>query len=348
MIRRVKINISEANQNKLIALDELMVESLKVVNLFIDKLWGKQNFSIKFVDFKVNTWLSARLQQCLGKQALEIIKSQRKRKKKTKPILKKSSFILDGRFVDIQFNKNSFDIWIRLSSLGNKIILKLPGKQHAHFHKFKNWDLKDSVQLRKSFNKYFIDLYFEKKAPKLKKTGKNIGIDIGYKKLIACSDGQIFGKDLELLYGKISRKKQKSKAFKRALKERDNEINKIINSMDLKDVKMIAVEDLKSVKHKTKGKLGKKFVNKLQRWRYVKVLQKLSCLCEEQGILLKKRNPAYTSQRCSLCGIIDKSNRKGEIYQCICGNCMDADINAAINILTWKPIASMLKGVHNV
>jgi hypothetical protein len=114
MIRRVQINISEANQSKLLTLDELMAESLRVVNLFIDKLWEKQNFLIKFVDFKVDTWLSARLQQCLGKQASETIKSQRKRKKKTKPILKKSSFILDGRFVDIQFNQNSFDIWIRL------------------------------------------------------------------------------------------------------------------------------------------------------------------------------------------------------------------------------------------
>ena len=43
--------------------------------------------------------------------------------------------------------------------------------------------------------------------------------------------------------------------------------------------------------------------------------------------------PAYTSQRCSRCGVICKSNRNGETYKCACGNTMDADINAAINIL---------------
>jgi len=341
MIRRVQVNISEANKGKLETLDTLLAECLRVVNLFIDILWQQPKFSDKFVKCKVETWLSARLQQCLGKQALEIVKSQRKRKKKSKPILKKTSFTLDSRFVDIRFNANSFDIWIKLSSLGNRIILKLPARQHTHFHKFKGWTLRKSVRLRQSFGKYFVDLFFEKEAAPLRIEGKAIGIDVGYKKLIACSDGQIFGKELELLYEKISRKKQKSNAFKRALTERNNKINEIINSMPLKGVKTIVVEALKSVKHKSRGKIRKKFNNKLQRWIYPKVFGKLSRVCEEQGILFRNRDPAYTSQRCSLCGRIEKSNRKGEIYQCACGNCMDADVNAAVNILTWEHIVPM-------
>jgi len=341
MVRRVQVNISDANKGKLRMLNLLLAECLRVVNLYIDILWQQQEFTDKFVKYKVETWLSARLQQCLGKQALEIVKSQRKRKKKSKPVLKKTSFILDSRFVDIRFNENSFDIWVKLSSLGNKIVLKLPAKQHAHSHRFKNWTLRKSIRLRKSFNKYFIDLFFEKEAVPLKTEGTAIGIDVGYKKLIACSDGQIFGRELEPMYEKISRKKQKSNAFKRALTERDNKINKVINSMPLENVKMIVVEALKSVKHKSKGKIRKSFNNKLQRWLYPKVLCKLSRFCEEQGILFKKRDPAYTSQRCSLCGVICKSNRKGETYKCACGNCMDADINAAINILTWEHIIPM-------
>ena len=341
MIRRVQINISAANKGKLKTLDILLAECLKVVNLYINILWQQQEFTDKFVQCKVETWLSARLQQCLGKQALEIVKSQRKRKKKSKPVLKKSSFTLDSRFADIRFNENSFDIWIKLSSLGNKIVLKLPARQHAHFHKFKSWALRKSIRLRKSFGKYFIDLFFEKEAVPLRTTGKAIGIDVGYKKLIACSDGQIFGKELEPLYEKISRKKQKSNAFKRALTERNNKINEVVNSMPLENIKMILVETLKSVKHKSKGKIRKSFNNKLQRWLYPKVLSKLSRFCEENGILFKKRDPAYTSQRCNLCGRIDKSQRKGEVYQCVCGNCMDADVNAAINILTWEHIVPM-------
>jgi len=341
MVRRVQVNIFNANKGKLKMLNLLLAECLRVVNLYIDILWQQQEFTDKFVKYKVETWLSARLQQCLGKQALEIVKSQRKRKKKSKPVLQKISFNLDSRFVDIRFNENSFDIWVKLSSLGNKIILKLPARQHVHFHKFKNWSLKKSIRLRKSFDKYFIDLFFEKEAQPLKTKGKAIGVDVGYKKLIACSNGQIFGKELEPLYKKISRKKQKSNAFKRALVERDIKINEVINSMPVANVKMIVVEALKSVKHKSKGKIRKVFNRKLQRWLYPKVLGKLSRVCEEQGILFKKRDPAYTSQRCHLCGRIDKSQRKGEVYQCVCGNYMDADVNAAINILTWEHIVPM-------
>jgi putative transposase len=56
-------------------------------------------------------------------------------------------------------------------------------------------------------------------------------------------------------------------------------------------------------------------------------------LCEEVGILFIKISPHYTSQRCSKCGVICKSNRKGEFYKCACGNIMNADYNASQNIL---------------
>lgn len=98
----------------------------------------------------------------------------------------------------------------------------------------------------------------------------------------------------------------------------------------MSNIKEVVVEDLKNVKHKSK--LRKKFNNKLQRWSYPKVLVKLSRLCEEKGVLFTKVNPRYTSQKCSCCGLIQKNNRKGEKYECSCGNVMDADLNAAINI----------------
>jgi len=100
----------------------------------------------------------------------------------------------------------------------------------------------------------------------------------------------------------------------------------------LGDVKEIVVEDLKNVKRGTKGKIRKKFNNKLQRWIYPKVWGKLSQMADEAGTLFTKRNPAYTSQKCSSCGVICKSNRQGKNYKCACGNEIDADWNAAINL----------------
>lgn len=54
-------------------------------------------------------------------------------------------------------------------------------------------------------------------------------------------------------------------------------------------------------------------------------------------------DPAHTSQTCSRCGVVDKTNRSGKEYRCgECGLAMDADLNAARNIL-----ARALAGVEN-
>ncbi|MGQ4893458.1 MAG: RNA-guided endonuclease InsQ/TnpB family protein [Candidatus Njordarchaeia archaeon] len=341
LIRRSKLNINYANQGKLDTLDSLISESVRVVNLYIDIYWNyllNGNCS-KFSNVKVDTWLSARMQQCLGKQALAIIKSQQKKKIKIKPVFNKPVIELDERFVDIKFDENTFDIWIRLKSLGQRIQIKLPSKKHKHFLKYyenKKWQLKKSIRLYKgNKNRFFIDVFFECEKPELKQFGEAVGIDIGYKKLLALSNGTCLGETLEKVYEKISRKKQNSKAYKKALQERDNIINRELNKLKLNTIALIVVELLKNVKknkHKEK-KISRKFMNKLQRWCYSKVLDKLQRLCEETGTELRFINPAYTSQRCSKCGVICKSNRKGEIHKCSCGNIMDADINAARNIL---------------
>ncbi len=334
MLRRSQISISESNSGKLDTLDTIFAEARRVINLYMEEIWKQKDFSSKFISFKVDTWLSARLQQCLGKQALEIVKSQRKKKKRFKPEFKSDTINLDSRFVEVQYDSNSFDLWFKLNSIGNKISLNLPGSKHKHFHKYDSWSTKKSYRLRKLGKKYFIDMIFEKEAPELKVSGTSIGIDLGYKKLIVSSDGEKFDTGLESVYEKISRKKQKSKAFKRALTERDNKINESINLIPFHEIKEIVAEDLKNVKHKSKGRIRKKFNNKLQRWSYSKVLNILSLRCEEFGILLKKVNPAYTSQKCSSCGFIHKENRKAENFLCLnCKNEMDADFNASINIL---------------
>jgi putative transposase len=337
MIRKSTINLNYSNSHKQMYLDALFQEYNRIVNVFVDKLWENQQFSGSFVKDTntVESWLSARMKQAASKQALAIVKSQRKKKKKTKPEFNKRTMELDSRFVDIKFDLNSFDIWVKLTSIGNKLKLWLPSHKHKHFNNLVNdaWKLKKSIRLRQTEKGYFADLYFEKLPPKLKTNGKVLGIDIGYKKLIADSNNNFYGSDSEDIYSKISRKKQGSKAFKRALIERDEFINKTIKTLSLEDTKVLVIENLKNVKHKTKGRLRKTFVNKLQRWSYTKTINRIKCLCEELGVLPVFINPAYTSQTCSYCNTVDKSARVGEIYSCkVCHHVFDADYNAALNI----------------
>jgi putative transposase len=115
------------------------------------------------------------------------------------------------------------------------------------------------------------------------------------------------------------------------VKENDSVfINQELKKLNFDNIKELVIEDLKNVKFKSK--LSKNINDKLSYWIYSYIIKKLDMLCDENGVLLTKVNPAYTSQKCSNCGVIDKSNRKGEVYQCNCGLLIDADYNASINL----------------
>ena len=230
---------------------------------------------------------------------------------------------------------NSFDefIEIRLPYIrdgykNQRIPIRIPIKQHKHSLKYKNWIRKNTIRL----SKHGITFFYEKEIAPKQPIKSSIGIDIGYKKLLSTSSNNYYGIELQKIYAKLSKQKQGSKNFKQTLIERDNLINKFCNDLfKTEGFDQIFVEDLKYVKRKSK--YNKKVMNKLQRWSYSKAINKLERLSEEKGFQLTKVDPSYTSQTCSNCGLIDKSNRKGETYRCKCGIEINADYNAAINIL---------------
>lgn len=321
---------------------ELLNQLFEVYNTYlqltIDLLWNDQVLLKKNLSSKNITWmddLGGQYKQLIYKYASEIVRSTKfKKGRKSKPIVKNFTINFDYRMIKVEKSNNSFDKWIRLrlpfikeGCKNQRIEILIPIKEHKHSLKFKDWKQANTVKL----NKNYVTFIFEKETPKTKSEGTVVGIDQGYKNLLVTSEGQFIGKDFNKTYEKISKKKQGSKAFKRALIERDNEINRLINTLNLDPIKEIVAENLKSVKHKSK--FSKKFNNKLQRWVYTKCLNKLAMLCEENRILLTKVDPAYTSQKCSKCGFIHKANRKGDTFLCInCGNSMHSDLNAAINL----------------
>jgi len=276
------------------------------------------------------------MQQCLLKQAVETVKSQRKKRRKNMPVVKKATLNLDERFLSFSEDINTFDFWVKFASLGRGLVLRAPSRKHKHLLRYRaaGWALRKGGRLRKDRRGWFLDLFMEKPEPALKSRGSSIGVDIGYKKLLACSDGSIYDAGLQQVYDKLARKRQGSLAFKRALTERDQKINQSVNRINLDNVKVVVAEDLNGVKHGSRGRFRKTFNNKLQRWSYPKVLEKIQSVCEVGGITFIKVDPAYTSQSCSLCGHVDKASRIGERFCCtLCGMKMDADINASKNIL---------------
>jgi len=94
-----------------------------------------------------------------------------------------------------------------------------------------------------------------------------------------------------------------------------------------------------------KGKTGKKTRRKANKTPYGKIMSQLFYKGTLAAIPVVFVNEAYTSQRCSKCGLIKKTQRKGERYLCECGYQNQADVNGAINIGSVA-LANLLSQSH--
>lgn len=303
------------------------------VNYFIARLWSENKLSGRYLDAKYidsakqRFDLTARLIQCASKQALEIVKSQRKKNKnqRTMPRFRNLTANLDSRFWKITETKNTFE-WIKLQS-GFTVFIP--------FNKTKMWNkwtdngfmLSKSLRLIVRNGNLDIEFFFEKDAPDLKTTGEAEGLDLGYVNLAVCSDGQKIGEKLNENVKKFKKRE------KHTHKQMEHRAFHELKKLDLSNISSLIVEDLKNVKNKTRGTFSRTHNRRLSHWLYARVAKWLEQRCEELGVQLQFVSPYKTSQFCRFCGKWDKRNRSGEKFKCVhCGHEDHADNNSAHNL----------------
>ena len=123
----------------------------------------------------------------------------------------------------------------------------------------------------------------------------------------------------------------------------------VINTCIGHGVGTLAVGDLVGIRDG--ADYGSKTNQKLHRWPFAKIIEQLTWKGEEFGIKVVKISEAYTSQTCSACGVVRKSNRTHRgLYHCKgCGTTQNADVNGAINMLKKvSPLAVEVIGVGGV
>lgn len=376
MIRSSKVSLKFCNAQKRKAVTEFIDEYSKVVREFVDLLWDREKIDSLLgsdITDKVQTWLSARAVQAAGKQASSIVRGTRQKQKQrlfqvekfkklgqfkkarklqaicdkkrsSKPFIDRVQPVLDARFINIDLdNKTSFDGWITLGSIGKKTKIVLPFKRTEHFNKlYEKGQLRPGLRL--SVNK--AEFAFEISQPEREK-GKTIGIDIGQKTAITCSDGQSVSADChqhtyQSICDKLARKQKASKGFKRAQEHRSNFIGWALNRINFKDISRVNRENIKHLRR------GKRSSRSLTRWNYSELNRRLEMKLEDLGVQVVLVSPTYTSQRCSECGWVRKSNRSGKLFRCgHCGFECDADLNGARNIaLDLPPIGKAERLKH--
>lgn len=156
-----------------------------------------------------------------------------------------------------------------------------------------------------------------------------------------------FNKKIAKVQSKTKKQHNKkgSKAITRMHKKKKRQVNQIIHTVTKEvveeakrnNVGTIVVGDIKNIRKDNEGNgkdWGKTGNQKLHSWGFAKLISQIAYKAKLSGIRFEKVSERDTSKTCSVCGLVKKSNRKRRgLYQCECGNKMNADVNGAVNLL---------------
>ena len=326
-----------------------------------------------YTKYGITTWLSARVLQNIGKQVLAVIKGTIKKQKARAKMIeklkqegkfkraKKLQRILDEQsiscpslnginpqlsnqcFKNLKFNNDI--CWVTICCIKsteakhNTLYDNCPEKidlcfkLHKHFNALQqNGKLNNSILLTKTKIQFTFE--FEEFV---NESDKVIGVDIGVTNVFTCSNGQfdIADKDgwtYSKILDKLSKQKRGSKNFIQTSRHRKQYLCWIVKQLGIETAALLRRENIKDMYR------GKNTCRKHKHFNYKLIFEILDSYCRKHGVRVETVEQRYTSQRCSHCGYVRKSNRNGKAYKCKnCGNTMDADLNAAINISLGLP-----------
>ncbi len=321
--RSSKTSLKFATAEKREILNEILDEYALVVNFFIDWFWEHPEIRAKDEIKKEiyglpETWFAARMRQCAAREALSMVSgdehTENRRKSSAereveeligkeifsdpvKPVHNGKKMTLSSQTVRIEKSRNSFDLWLVLSSVGKEIKLYIPLKKHRQFIRWENTGKTASSVV---IHREYVQISFEAETGEKKEDGKIVGIDAGINHLMTTSEREFLGNDIKPLISKIKRKRQGSKAYRRAKKELSYYIHKTVKDyIENRDLRLVVTEKLKNLKLNTKEKnRSKEFRKTLSNWNYRELLNIIQMRCEENRVSFRSVSPYKTSQRC--------------------------------------------------
>jgi len=273
--------------------------------------------------------------QCARDNAVEMLNGNKYKKKTIKNPL--SSIRFDLRTSKVFLGSGE----VQLTTIkGRK---KYPIRIPEYFHKYSSWKVK-AVIIGVHRQMCKVRVVIENGDVKPFINNKVLGIDLGINNFAVCSDYTIIKankiKAVKRRYAYLRRRLQaigtpSAKKHLKKISGRERRFMADYNHCLSKNIVekpfgVFALEDLKNIR---KGRKGKKFNRMRSNWAYFQLRQFLSYKAEDRGKKIILVDPRFTSQRCSKCGFIDKSNRKKGFFLCqSCGFSHSADLNASFNI----------------
>jgi len=350
---KVKLDIPEERKQDIF---ETFKQYNYALNFCIDKAWKSERkiinksklHKLTYYSLKEQTNLQANYICSARNKACDAIRGNiirwSKHRKASKPVFKSLSAIqMDKRTLTIKNRSCTF------STVNDRIEAEyFVGEYQKHILDDPNYEFRTATLTYRNGN-FFLNITIVK--PALVKIPKVImGVDLGIKNIAVTSTGKFFSSGLLNNRRKQFREKR-SKIQSKGTKSAHNLIKRlsgqetrfadwilhtisrqIIDEALKHNVDSIAFETLNSIRESAKQWTKTERI-KINLWAFSKLQNFVQYKALENGIDVWFVEPKYTSQRCSRCGHIGSSNRKGISFICKhCDYSLHADYNASKNI----------------
>jgi len=236
---------------------------------------------------------------------------------------------------------------VRMSLVGGRQTIRFSVQEYAA--KYVECDI-DTADLVQRDGAWWLHVVVTIPAPEVQPTDQVIGVDLGINRPAVTSNNQFLGrrrwKAAEGRYFKQIRALQKkgsrsAKQHLRKLKRRRARFRKdadhVLSKQIVQSAKpgaTIVLENLKDIRMRMKAKRRTQTKRRMHSWPFASLKAKVAYKAEERGCMVVAVDARHTSQRCSCCGHIARTNRRSqsEFWCRKCGFHLNADLNAARNI----------------
>ena len=347
LIRSISVKLNVPNGDDLL---DTFNKYTQAYNTVCKIGWDSKEFNgvrLHFLSYPViRESLPSQLAISARMKATESLKSVRvKLKQKKKASCPKSNMC------SIRLDANSYNVWFdknEVSILTTKGRQRFKFQSYEYFEQFLDWKRK-SADLIYNKGKILLVFIFEKVIPDNQTTSDTfVGVDRGIRRISVTSNKIFFGggrvKTVSNRYQRLRSSLQScgTRSAKRHLVRSAHKENrfrrdenhciskKIVQSLPVGST--IILEDLKYIRERCKHR--KNQGGEFHSWSFYQLEQFIVYKAAAKGISVVYVDPRYTSQKCSKCGHISRSNRKNQTqFKCTkCGYTLNADLNASFNI----------------
>ena len=340
-----------------------MSEYISTVNRLVsDAVSGKSISKVTTADVNANL-PSALTNQCIrdAKSIVKkhykachasVLKNRKIAKKKSNirttapklPILKKPCCYVNNQNFKVNDSNIEFPVMVNGRSKRISVKTKMSDKQRSVFTSYKL----GTMRIVEKGNSLVAQIVYDADEIAFSDNGNVMGVDLGIKcpAVSYCFDGSVkfYGngrknKYMRRHYKYLRKKLGKAKKLdvikrindkeQRIMKDIDHKLSHdIIETAVAHNVKVIKLEQLQNIRSTTRT--SRKNNPSLHTWSFYRLAQFIEYKAKLAGIKVEYVNPAYTSQKCPVCGSVHHANDRN--YTCSCGFHIHRDVLGAMNI----------------